>query len=1150
MQKVVQLLRIKRFLKAGKLSFIFLPLVLILSSSQTNGQDILDKKINLHQRGASIKEALMDVQKQSGVKIIYGESINRYPEVTITAQIDNITVRNAIELILKKTHLQYESMGTHVMITENIPNATAGQGINSGSLKGRIVEFETSQPLSGATVSIPELNKGIAADNNGYYQLTGIPLGRYILKVSFIGYTTETPTVEIKSGRETTYDVKLQGSNQLNEVVVNSLMKTRRPVAHTSEKQVLEEIKNAQSVVSGISSEQISKSADRNAAEVVRRVSGVTIRDDKFVVIRGMNERYNLTYLNNNIAPSTELYSRAFSLDLVPSRIIDRILIYKSPAPDLLADMTGGAVKIFTKDAKNVKHFDIELQTGYRENTTFNPNVLTYKGGKLDFLGFDDGTRKLPSSVPGFGDFSKAQISQQEYAKTFNTTLNYYRKQALPLIQLTANYYNSFRLWGKDLSMLSSLSYKNEPLHLDIDRAQGNISIDNSNYGTKLSKMGVESQNTQTVQISLLQNFTYHLKDSSTVYFKNFLLQQGQNATILQNYRTNLIYNGDDMQWENDRGEYPNSPDLRNIVLSYTQRFLYSGNAGGSHYPGRIAGRQKLDWNAGLTYSRLSIPDQRAIHLQNSLQGNLAGRIPGAADYEQNWTPVVRDLSLDNIDNKVDLGMISRLWTRNTEKVYNASADYTYKWKPWVTVKAGTYQQWKERMVFRRVYTVNEGDLNSTGQPSDLGGIGESVPGGMDYNIVFFHEQDLNKVWSSQYLRDNSTGLKVFDRTSGADTYTASEQNNSGYVAVSLLPFNGKLDIYGGLRVEYNRQQIAGALPPSSSSLADAGATNTPVYADLKATSLLPSVNIGYRPANSLVFRLAYGKTVNRPEFRELAPYSELDYINNQKVIGNSELVFAQVDNFDARLEWYPNANAKGESISIGGFYKNIDHPIERVVYSDLNYALVANVTYANARQATVKGLELDIRKNFDFIPLNFFRDLSLIANGALYASHASGVTGSVPAIPGDLLIHNVIDRQLQGQSPYSVNIGLYYENAGLGTRVAVIGNQVGPRIYAASIGYKALPNSTGINPGSQGSLLELTRQQLDLAITQRIIKSLQAKFSVQNLLNSPIQVAEDANFTYKYEKPVLSGRSVTGDLLSTDYKPGRYLLLTITYSF
>lgn len=1140
---------------------ILLAFLVFSTSNPANAQTKQsDKKISITFSAGKLDGALKHLEKASGSVMAFdpqdAASISVKPQ-----SFANETVDHILDGLLKDSGFSYKNRGQSFTVFKTpapkSPNVQAGGG--PGTLKGRIVEFETSQPLPGATVYLVELQKGMQSNMDGYYSFTNVPAGKYTLQISFIGYTTEKMPVEVKAGKEETYDVKMQGSTSLKEVVVSSVKKSRAPVAHTSEKQLVAEIKNAQSVVSGISSEQISKSADRNASEAVRKIAGVSIRDDKLIVIRGMNERYNLTYLNGNIAPSTELYSRAFDLSLIPTRIIDRILVYKSPAPDLLGDMTGGAVKIFTKDAKNVKHFDMEFQLGYRPHTTFNKNFLTYQGGKFDFLGFDDGTRKLPSTVPGYGDFTKANISQKAYAESFNPTLQYGYMTGLPLMQLNANYYNSYNVAGHPLSILSSVSYKNESQQNNVDRMQATFTDPSPTHA-----ITDETQSQQTAQITWLQNFTYRWNDHNTFHFKNFLMEQGQSAVIDQTQYNNLQYGyftgGLGMISRNIQDNAPGwynvsnfGTNNRNIVLSYTQRFLYSGNLAGSHTFGQKR-KQELEWNAGYTYSRLDIPDQRIIRLN---QGNTdyTNFLPGISPLE--WTAVVRPLNDgEGSGNNVERGMISRTWSRNTEVNYNASIDYSIHYKDWLTFKAGTYQQWKARELFRRVYTVNEGDLNSSGYPNNtqLGADGRY----MNYDLIFFREQDLGNVWSNQYLRDDGSALKVYDRTNGADAYTATEQNNSGYIAASLLPFNGKLDIYGGLRVEYDRQKVAGAIPEGQQISPTPGGVQTPVLVNIEKLNLLPSLNVSYRPDSAWVLRGAYGKTVNRPEFRELSPYSELDYLNNQLVYGNASLQPAKMDNYDLRIEWYPG-NTHANTISLGGFYKTLTNPIERVLVRNLQYSNPTSITYANAQDGTVQGLELDIRQGLDFIPSTLTRNLSLIANATLIKSE---VTSSPVAGLTDI----GYKRSLQGQAPFIINAGLYYDNAGTGTKISAIYNYIGPRIYAAALGRSAESANAGggvLQAGSAGSLIELARGQFDVSLTQRIVKSLQFKFSVQNLFNTAVQMAEDENFTYKYEKATYTTPSVannsspgfvtakiTGDPIASSYKPYPYFNFTFTYSF
>jgi Outer membrane receptor proteins, mostly Fe transport len=1098
------------------LTYLVCFLITILTSLNVDGQ-VQDKKINLPDAPLTGHKIVTAIKTQSGIRFNYAEALDPKLANIIKTEKHEVTVKMALELIKAACGLNYELDNEYVTLSQSVPknpNVLAGQEKRNGTLKGRIVEFETSQPLLGASVRIVELNVGISSDNNGYYRLTNIPDGKYTLQVSFVAYATERVSVTISSGKDVTYDVKLQGSNTLSEVVINGVGKTHRPVSHTSEKQILEQVKQPSLVVSAISSEQIAKSADRNAAEVIRKISGITVADDKFVIVRGLNPRYNLTYLNDNVAPSTEIYSRAFALDLIPSRIIDRIMVYKSAGPEILGDATGGVVKIYTKDAKNVKHFDIEFQLGVRPGTTFNSNFLTYNGGKLDFLGIDDGTRKLPSSVPAYDQLALAQLSPSQYASTFNSTLAYRRMTALPNMQLTANYYNAFKVGGKTVSALTSLSYKNESLKTDVYRQQG-LEYPESN-GSAIDRISNEGRNTQTVQLNLLQNFVMKLRDSSSISFKNFLLQQGQDLTIVRMSRPTVNYN-----------IFPNVVANKDNILSFGQRFLYAGNLGGIHY--YDAGKHLLQWNAGYTYSLQSTPDQRVIRLtaptglvaigDTSLQWRARGQNLAAAD------------TYDPIPSR--LGIISRLWMRNSEGNYNGSVDYTYKWKPWLSLRVGTFQQWKQRKLFRRIYTVHEGDNTDPDNVYYQPGTGHYI----DPQLVRFREQDLSHVWTEEYLRDDYSGLRVYDRTSGSDSYLGTEQNSSGYFALHLTPLSRKFEVYGGLRYEYNRQQIGAAIPKAIST-----EINTPVYIDNPMKTWLPSVNASWRPNESLVVRAAYGKTVNRTEFREVAPYEELDFENNTIVRGNETLKSATVNNYDFRIELYPDKNAKGEMISAGIFYKELKNPIERINTSSRVEAIFPSISYQNAASATIKGLEIEVNKKLDFISGKFFRDLAIIGNLTWIKSRTENDTtilSSLALTPDD-------GRPLQGQSPYIINAGLYYDNAALGTKVAIIYSTSGENIYAAGRGYKK-NDFSGFE--YRGSLIELPRHVLDLSLTQRLVQRLQAKLSIQNVLNQSVRTAEDYNFTNKYEPEKKDGDKWTGDNISSSYNPGRHFVLSLSYS-
>jgi hypothetical protein len=207
----------------------------------------------------------------------------------------------------------------------------------SGGIGGILTDSQTGETLIGANVIIKGTINGSVSDINGEYKITNLQPGSYSVVVSYVGYTNQTiEGISVVDGKTTTMNVKmLSNVKQLKEANVST---TR--ITHT-ENAVLAEMRKAEQVVVGVSSQQIGKTQDKNATEVIRRLPGVTVIEDRFIMIRGLSERYNAVLLNDALAPSVESDKKAFSFDLIPSNMIDRILIYKSGAPELPGEFAG-----------------------------------------------------------------------------------------------------------------------------------------------------------------------------------------------------------------------------------------------------------------------------------------------------------------------------------------------------------------------------------------------------------------------------------------------------------------------------------------------------------------------------------------------------------------------------------------------------------------------------------------------------------------------------------------------------------------------------------------------------------------------------------------------------------------------------------------
>src|SRR5690606_18427666 len=182
-----------------------------------------------------------------------------------------------------------------------------------GSISGIVTDGKSGETIVGANVVIDGTTVGAATDIEGNFQIDNVKPGVYNLNVSFVTYKTHViPDVVVESGRKTALRVTLvEDATELKEVVVTASREINTDYA------LLGAIRESKLVVSGISAEQIGKSQDRDAAQVVRRVPGVTIQDNRFVVVRGLASRYSNVILNGVIAPSTEADSRAFSFDII-----------------------------------------------------------------------------------------------------------------------------------------------------------------------------------------------------------------------------------------------------------------------------------------------------------------------------------------------------------------------------------------------------------------------------------------------------------------------------------------------------------------------------------------------------------------------------------------------------------------------------------------------------------------------------------------------------------------------------------------------------------------------------------------------------------------------------------------------------------------
>jgi outer membrane receptor protein involved in Fe transport len=275
------------------------------------------------------------------------------------------------------------------------------------------------------------------------------------------------------------------------------------------------------------------------------------------------------------------------------------------------------------------------------------------------------------------------------------------------------------------------------------------------------------------------------------------------------------------------------------------------------------------------------------------------------------------------------------------------------------------------------------------------------------------------------------------------------------------------------------------------------------------------------------MLRAAYGLSVNRPEFREMAPFYFVDFDQNDGIYGNPSIKQAYIQNFDIRFEHYPSPN---ETFNIGVFYKHFNSPIETVIMGNNP----TQYSFENVPSAYSYGIETDVRKSLGFI--SGAENFSVILNAALIKS-------KVLFGPGDMNR----DRSLQGQSPYMVNAGLFYYNDVNGLMVTLLYNVIGKRIVAVG---RPSPNEWEDIP----NIYEMPRNAFDLAVSKKIGKNLEFKAGIKDILNQQVRLNQAVNTSVNMSD-VTNGsengtKNFSRDQITKSYQPGRYITFSVAYKF
>jgi hypothetical protein len=449
------------------------------------------------------------------------------------------------------------------------------QALQGGIFTGKVTDAKTGDDLIGANVFMVGTKLGASTDIEGKFQIKRVPEGSYEVRITFLGYEAKLISgVEIKTGETTVLNISLsedQGIQQQEVVISASAIKS-------GEGAILAERKKASSIGDGISSEQMKKAPDATSGDALKRVTGVTLVDNKFVFVRGVTDRYNQTTLNGASVTSTSVDKKSFSFDMLPSNLIENMNVAKTATPDLPGDFTGGLVQLNTLDFPEARSVKLVLSGGINSITTFEPFNRS-QGGDKDWIGADDGTRNIPNGVTP----EKALLIGTQAKNTFAP-----RNVNAPMNQsMSVSLADVYHFEEDQFGYLAAISYRN-----NFQRTNTNL---NDYSGTTFNRDLAGTNDRYSVLWGGILDLSLKFADLHKISLKNNYNKSAED-------RYSLV-----------RGKDLNNAQLvRSYLNEWEERGMLSNQLGGEHkFPEMM--NMNIDWLVYFSQARTNQPDRKQV---------------------------------------------------------------------------------------------------------------------------------------------------------------------------------------------------------------------------------------------------------------------------------------------------------------------------------------------------------------------------------------------------------------------------------------------------------------------------------------------------------------------------------------------------------
>lgn len=832
--------------------------------------------------------------------------------------------------------------------------------------------------------------------------------------------------------------------------------------------------KKATSEISSILDEaSFVRTGDSDIGGALRRVTGLSLSEGKFVVVRGLNERYSNVTLDGSPLPSPEPLRRVVPLDIIPTSALSGTLVQKTYTPEFSAEFGGGVVALRSRSIPNDTYFQIGVSGGY-DTTTTGRGGLTHDGGELDFLGFDDGARSVPGPLAAcgpfggaFGNLSSCVVANQD---AIDASLSNPGTEVLFERQQPPNYNVDVAFGGKrDFSNAITiggnvaLSFGNDYQTRRGRREQGFIDSGAAASSRPFNELPGDFPNSataadftstqQVAQLNGVGSFGIQFGDNHEITSTSVILR-----STLKDSRISSI-----IQSPQEAGNI----EIVRENIEFFERQVWQTQLRGEHTIPALSDLS-IKWRAAYGRAFRDAPFQRQTERGRATPGGpveifFDNPAFGGSFFNESLSLTFSEVQDDNLDLGLDL-----------------SLPFTVAGQS-ITLKGGYNYTDKQRDVFTRQFVAAPGALTLPAEvrgarPDVFYGPGVAGTSALDFTFI-----------------NNDLSL---------DNADSSLQVHAAYVGIEA-------DLGRYIRIS------AGGRYEDGSQVTNAFATNFPTSSFTQTVIdedyFLPAVTVTWLPIGNLQVRAGYSQTITRPQFRELTPAIFLDDETDLNIIGNPFLTNTEIDNYDARFEYY---FGKGQFVTLGGFYKDISRPIET---TSTQLGGEEFQTFVNAPSAQLYGFEFEFERLFPLAKLmpsaNENTDFVVRTNYTWSQSNVSAdgpVTTAVINSTGSPVAPNVtpgagfiVDgRSLQGQSNHLFNVQLGIEDLTKNLRATLLVNWASERIRQTQNIITGAPDVFERPPFSVDFVFSRT-------INTKLAGPLDIGFKVQNMLGDDYEAVQ-----------------------------------------